>query len=319
MAFNWALSTLVTYRQKIAQLTAFARTSAHHAEPRLLVQTFLVQQLALGCAASTIRGFLSAIQALHTLGICSFTLDAAWWKLSTAATRLREDTPDGRLWFPLEALAERAQQAFKHEELTCFALTILALSFGLRIGEAAQLTRQDILGSCIPYIACSLRTEKKRPGVPNTRTRQPPLFVQAWALFLREHCPTLPLDRPFLRVEELQRAFHALFFRTRAALFPFHSLRRACARNMFAAGATIDQIRTWVGWQSNRMAVHYIGDMQPRTSCSIFSLPWSPIGNPPTCPIHPSLLDCLWPVRSDTQQQPTASPRRAKRARSNKG
>ena len=113
------------------------------------------------------------------MGWINAPVPPVWWKLSPAADRLR-NYPN-RIWFPparlqIERLARTSDAVF-------LGITIVALSLGLRLGEAASIRSCDIVSdACPPGIWFD--AEKLPPDRQRRTFRSPPSYVMGWACFL---------------------------------------------------------------------------------------------------------------------------------------
>ena len=117
LGWSWATSTLSTHKGRLSRLHAFASSMPTSCPPRLVVEEFLLQSLASGCSASTIRSTLSAVNVLHTVGLISQRFPKQLWRLSISAERLHDTSEIHREWFPLEALELMAKKMHLHRGL----------------------------------------------------------------------------------------------------------------------------------------------------------------------------------------------------------
>ena len=209
--WSWATATIQTYRSRLS-LLARRETALPDGTPvGDVVQTVLLESLAAGSPASSVRVILSAVQCTVTLGLCHFAIPAHWWRLSGAATRLAIRPPVVRARFRLETLGRAARQPLGDADATILGITILALSLGLRVGEAAAIGPADIWVPADPSGASiRLLPEKQRPTNIGYVYRTPPPFVLAWAAFLLRRADAQGRTEPFADQASLAAGFRAL-------------------------------------------------------------------------------------------------------------
>ena len=176
LSWSWAPSNLYTYRGRIARIADRASSSNPTSPDRELVETFLLELLATGSSASTIRTTLSALQCLHSLNILALSIPPVWWRLSTSADRLALRAPQARNWFPLAAFSELGLSFTSSSDMAFLAMLLLSIALGLRIGEAAAIRPCDVVlptGNMPGYIR--ILPEKCNPhgSGPTTRCPQP--------------------------------------------------------------------------------------------------------------------------------------------------
>ena len=106
--WSWAPSTLTTYRSRLAAVVDRERGMPAGTSRGLVVQTVLLEALATGRPAASLRAVLSAVQCAHTLGLVDFVAPAVWWRLSPAAHRLALAPARPRTWFAVDRLARLA-------------------------------------------------------------------------------------------------------------------------------------------------------------------------------------------------------------------
>ena len=203
---GWAPSTICTYRARLSTLQKFAATLPPDTPDTRVVESFLATLLPRGLAGSTVRTYLSAIKFATDLGWIDCPIPAVWWKLSPAADRLKGDPR--RVWFDPTQL--RTASPAVPEEFCTLAITIVALSLGLRLGEAASIRPADIALRHDPP-GIWFRAEKLAPDKPNRVFRPAPPYVMGWALFLHLANPALPTGDPFIPPAILSRRFSTLF------------------------------------------------------------------------------------------------------------
>lgn len=203
---GWAPSTICTYRARLSTLQKFAATLPPDTPDTRVVESFLATLLPRGLAGSTVRTYLSAIKFATDLGWIDCPIPAVWWKLSPAADRLKGDPR--RVWFDPTQL--RTASPAVPEEFCTLAITIVALSLGLRLGEAASIRPADIALRHDPP-GIWFRAEKLAPDKPNRVFRPAPPYVMGWALFLHLANPALPTGDPFFPPAILSRRFSTLF------------------------------------------------------------------------------------------------------------
>ena len=307
--WSWATSTIQTYRSRLSLLAQREATLPGGASAGVVVQTVLLETLAAGSPASSLRVVLSAVQCTVTLGLCDFAIPPAWWRLSSAATRLAIRPAGARDWFHLEALGPIASRPLGDNEVTVLGLTILALSLGLRVGEAAGLG---------PSASIRVFPEKQRPTNFGCVYRTPPPFALAWAAFLLRRADAVGHRGPFLDRAALALGFRDLQARAGVSVIAFHSLRRACASYMLGQGHTLTAIAHWCRWRSDRMAEHYAGDRDTTSACTV-PLPGPPEGTaaPWLCPVYHGDASCLWhpPAAVGVHPGRPDRPRKGKRPR----
>lgn len=316
LMWSWAPSTLATYRARLQALATRETSMAPGAALGDVVETVLLESLAAGRTAGTLRSLLSAVQCTITLGIAPLALPHTWWRLSPASARLAITPAQPRTWFTVETLVHMATGALTTTEAITIGLTYLSLALGLRVGEAARLARHDLWLPTDPAQATiRLHPEKQRPTHATVVFRTPPQFILAWAAFLQRVSPGPP-DTPFLPLGLLSSTFRGLQA-PHGTPFPFHALRRACAAHMFAAGHPVAHIASWCRWRSQPMAEHYIGT-GPSCPLGPYTLPGPPTGPSPPfhCILHQADWTCIWPPIPHTTDPPSAPrPRRQKRPR----
>ena len=129
----------------------FALTLEDNPTDLVVVERFLASLLSNSPAGSTVRTYLSAVVFATNLGWLSAPIPPIWWKLSPVADRLRSCPK--RTWFPLPKLEIKT---------IYLGLTFVALSLGLRVGEAASLRNEDIVTDMVPP-GIWFRAEKLSP------------------------------------------------------------------------------------------------------------------------------------------------------------
>ena len=107
----------------------------------------------------------------------------------------------------------------------------------------------------------------------------PPPFVLSWGAFIRRRCLDRPTD-PCVHRSTLAATFRHLQLSGGLPPEPFHSLRRACAAYMFAAGHSVPGIADWCRWRSRDTAEQYIGTGH-NLGRSWVDLPGPPFGSGP--------------------------------------
>lgn len=274
-ALSWALapSTITTYRRRAAAIGKLAASLGAHSTPGYVVEQFLLQQLAHGAPGASLRVTLSTATFLHSLGFLPQKPAAHLWRLSTAAQRLREPAYDTRVWAVPSDILTAAQRASTPQHWQTVAITIVALSLGLRIGEAAQLRPDsfDLPTHDPSRASITFRAEKARPGHPSLHTRRTPTYVSLWAAYLLDSCSPGPGAECFLTIPQINDNLRALY----PAHYTFHAFRRGCARGMYQAGCSMADIMRWIRWSDERTAAHYIGDAPPLLT-STWLLPTPP-------------------------------------------
>ena len=317
LGWSWAESTLVTYRQHIRSVHAFALAQPQVPDPRGVVQAFLLQRLAGGSPAASLRGTLSALQMLRTLGWLPWDVPAPWWRLSLGAARLAPQPSRPRTWFPPGALLELATNASDLDDLCVLAVVFLALALGLRFSEACAVSHLCCLGQPLPT-SLHFQCVKVRPGHPQTCTRRLARFPSAWAGFLRSHCPGGSACVACAPAAAMQRRYPLLLRGTSAAGMSFHSIRRACAQLLHVMGHGIPFIAEWCRWASLDTARHYIGTVSG-DPLPAFVLPWPPFhaqpAGPYTFPLSSGTFADIFPDAQPTIPATHAGHGRRKRGR----
>ena len=317
LSWSWAPSTLYTYRGRIARIADRASSSNPTLPDRELVETFLLELLATGSSASTIRTTLSALQCLHSLNILAWSIPPVWWRLSTSADRLALRAPQARNWFPLAAFSELGLSFTSSSDMAFLAMLLISIALGLRIGEAAAIRPCDVVlptGNMPGYIR--ILPEKCNPRGSGPTTRCPPAFIFVWATTLTRAFPGHRADLPFFPTSTIRSEIARTFHNTSARGMSFHSLRRACARYMWLQGHDIQTICNWCRWKTEDMARHYIGDTSADTF-PIFSLPWPHTSVGEHSAILPAIPDLLWnpPINQPANPKPQAGKHLQKRSR----
>lgn len=291
IAWAWAPSTLTTYRSRITALGQLATSLDAVPTAGHVVEQFLLQQLGNGAPAASLRLTLSAATFLHTMGFIHEPPPARLWKLSTAALRLQEHEPDRRWWAHPSDMLQAAQRAACLSHWQTLAISIVALSLGLRIGEAALLCPSSfLLSNNDGGPSITFRGEKSRPGSASNHTRRPPPYVFFWAAYLHLVNPDLATDKPFCSSAQLRADFGHLF----PPGYTFHALRRGCARGMFQADCPLEDIMLWIRWSDKRTALHYIGT-PPTLDAHAWTLPLPPCNGDTTRTAWGSPAD-FWPI-----------------------
>lgn len=159
---GWAPSTIATYKSRLNTISAFANTLPPGTTDTSVVEAFLATLLPRGLAGSTIRTYLSAVKFASDMGWVTCPIPPIWWKLSPAADRIKGE-PE-RTWFTIQHLCSLSPTTL--DDCCTLAITIVALSLGLRLGEAASIRPADVdIAHSPPGIW--FRAEKLAPDRPN--------------------------------------------------------------------------------------------------------------------------------------------------------
>ena len=209
---SWAPSTITIYRGHLSQLASTHLSLGEGIPPNQVVEVYLLHLLARGAVGSTVRGLLSAVTFAYTINLCTFQPPEAWWRLSMSAERHRL-APPRRFKCDtgcFQALAGSCSCTF---HWTVLATALVALAFGLRVGESAALRTRDVTLGEQP--ALSFHAAKRRPGVEAWTTRGATHYVSLWLSFL---CRTQPAgeDRMFPSADVLSRGWGEISMGTAA-------------------------------------------------------------------------------------------------------
>ena len=245
---GWEESSLGTYQCHLRRLAAVERRFPCDAKERVLEQTIL-ECARLRKSESTIKGIISAAIMATEVRLVDACIPTTIWRSVKAAKKTRNAAKE-RIWGSPIMLLHMAARTSSLENWAMVGLAIVSFQLFLRVGEAVTLQPWAVVDDAVRFFDPKTRQDwQQRSLTPLTRE---------WLQWLQRHFPEPAAEgrRPWT-TQQLEKGMQRLLVGSPFEGARWHAWRRAGARAMWTAGATIRQVAVWGRWARDSTARWY--------------------------------------------------------------
>ena len=245
---GWEESSLGTYQCHLRRLAAVERRFPCDAKERVLEQAIL-ECARLGKSESTIKGIISAAVMATEVRLVDACIPATIWRSVKAAKKTRNAAKE-RIWGSPIMLLHMAARASSLEDWAVVGLAIVSFPLFLRVGEAVTLQPWVVVDDAVRFFDSKTRQDWQQRSL-TTLTRE-------WLQWLQRHFPEPAAEgrRPWT-TQQPEKGIQRLLVGSPFEGARWHAWRRAGARAMWTAGATIRQVAVWGRWARDSTARWY--------------------------------------------------------------
>ena len=246
---GWEESSLGTYQCHLRRLAAVERRFPRDAKERVL-ELAILECARLGKSESTIKGIISAAIMATEVRLVDACIPATIWRSVKAAKKTRTAAKE-RIWGSPIMLLHMAARTSSLEDWAVVGLAIVSFQLFLRVGEAVTLQPWAVVDDVVRFFDSKTRQDWQQRSLT--------ALTREWLQRLQRHFPEPAAEgrRPWT-TQQLEKGMQRLLL----VGSPFegarwHAWRRAGARAMWTAGATIRQGAVWGRWARDSTARWY--------------------------------------------------------------
>ena len=202
-----------------------------------------------GSSESTIKGIISAAIMATEVRLVDACIPTTIWRSVKAAKKTRNAAKE-RIWGSPIILLHMAARTSSLEDWAVVGLAIVLFQLFLRVGEAVTLQPWAVVDDAVRFFDSKTRQDwQQRSLTPLTRE---------WLQWLQRHFPEPAAEgrRPWT-TQQLEKGMQRLLVGSPFEGARRHAWRRAGARAMWTAGATIRQVAVWGRWARDSTARWY--------------------------------------------------------------
>ena len=237
-----------TYQCHLRRLAAVERRFPRDAKERVLEQAIL-ECARLGKSESTIKGIISAAIMATEVRLVDACITATIWRSVKAAKKTRTAAKE-RIWGLPIMLLHMAARTSSLEDWAVVGLAIVSFQLFRRVGEAVTLQPWAVVDDAVRFFDSQTRQDWQQRSLT--------ALTREWLQWLRRHFPEPAAEgrRPWT-TQQLEKGMQRLLVGSPFEGARWHAWRRAGARAMWTAGATIRQVAVWGRWARDSTARWY--------------------------------------------------------------
>ena len=237
-----------TYQCHLRRLAAVERRFPRDAKERVLEQAIL-ECARLGKSESTIKGIISAAIMATEVRLVDACIPATIWRSVKAAKKTRTAAKERIRGSPI-MLLHMAARTSSLEDWAVVGLAIVSFQLFLRVGEAVTLQPWAVVDDAVRFFDSKTRQDRQQRSLT--------ALTREWLQWLQRHFPEPAAEgrRPWT-TQQLEKGMQRLLVGSPFEGARWHAWRRAGARAMWTAGATIRQAAVWGRWARDSTARWY--------------------------------------------------------------